>query len=770
MKRSLAFLATLFGLFLVWQGFGGIEAEARQPLNSPSFNPTAASSLVADYQFRDSLNSSVNNAPALTNLGSNSFDSATVDDSTRRVLSFEPNNGVSLVPTTGLVSGQSYSIVMLFSLTSTFGNYRLLDFKNGTSNMGLYCSFEGLDFRGVASSNNRVIKPNNFVQLVMTRSAEGDVTVYINGVRQFFFADTAGNATIGPNNTLRFFRDNTGDGEASAGVLARIRLYNAVLSGSEIASLDRLPNQQAGCPSFSGLAQNNGTPGTSFQLNGIGLSGVTAVRFPNNLSAPFTINDDTQINVTVPAGAVSGTLTLTKPNCGDVQTHAVFNVPSGSPPALVADYQFQNGLASAAGYPPALLNLGSNSSASVGVDNRTRRVLKFDQNNGVAAFSTAGVISNQSYTVVVLFSLNQTFGNYRLLDFKNGTNNNGLYCSFDGLDFRGKTGSSNRVITANNFVQLVMTRNTAGNVAVYVNGVSQFSFVDTNGDALLEGNTLRFFRDNDGDGEASAGYVARIRLYNTALSSNEIAALDRLPLGSVTTVSAASFDGATLASESIVAAFGSDLATSVQVAATVPLPTSLAGTTVKIKDGLGIERPAPLFFVAPTQVNYQIPFGVIPGVAMVTITSGNGAVSVGTLQMTQVAPSLFTANVSGQGVATGVVLRVKADGAQSFEPLARFDVQQNRFVAVPIDLGPSGDQVFLIIYGTGWRGRSSLSAVTTNLGGTSAEVLYAGAQGDFVGLDQVNLRVPGSMRGRGEVNLVLTVDGRSANSVMLNFK
>ena len=47
---------------------------------------------------------------------------------------------------------------------------------------------------------------------------------------------------------------------------------------------------------------------------------------------------------------------------------------------------------------------------------------------------------------------------------------------------------------------------------------------------------------------------------------------------------------------------------------------------------------------------------------------------------------------------------------------------------------------------------------------------YASAQPGYVGLDQVNVRVPRSLLGRGEVDFVLTVDGKSANTVKLNFK
>ena len=235
----------------------------------------------------------------------------------------------------------------------------------------------------------------------------------------------------------------------------------------------------------------------------------------------------------------------------------------------------------------------------------------------------------------------------------------------------------------------------------------------------------------------------------------------------VTTVSAASFNGATLASEAIVAAFGSGLATATASATTAPLPTALAGTNVKVRDSTGAERLAPLFFVSPTQVNYQIPAGVAPGPATITITSSDGAVSSGATQIAPVAPGLFSANASGQGAPAATALRVKADGSQSFEPVAQFDPAQNKFVAIPLDLGPETDQVFLILFGTGIRNRSTLSAVSAKFGGVDGQVTFADAQGGFVGLDQVNLRLSRSLIGRGEVDVALIVDGQAANPVRI---
>ena len=238
--------------------------------------------------------------------------------------------------------------------------------------------------------------------------------------------------------------------------------------------------------------------------------------------------------------------------------------------------------------------------------------------------------------------------------------------------------------------------------------------------------------------------------------------------GAVAITSAASFIGTEAAADEIVALFGGNLATGTQVATTLPLPTTLQGTTVKVRDNAGVERLASLFFVAAGQINAAIPTGTSVGVAQITVTAGDGKVSTGMIQITSVLPGIFTANASGQGIAAATALRAKADGSQSFEPVSR--LEGTTVVAVPIDLGPATDQVFLILNGTGIRGRSSLSAVTATIGGTAVQVTYAGDQGTFVGLDQVNLGIPRSLIGRGEVDVVLVVDGKTANTVKVHIK
>jgi uncharacterized protein (TIGR03437 family) len=237
-----------------------------------------------------------------------------------------------------------------------------------------------------------------------------------------------------------------------------------------------------------------------------------------------------------------------------------------------------------------------------------------------------------------------------------------------------------------------------------------------------------------------------------------------------TTVSAANFSAASIASEAIVAVFGTGLATQTIAATSIPLPTALAGSRVSVRDAAGVERLSPLFFVSPTQINYQIPPGTVAGAASVTISSGDGTVSTGAVQIATVAPSLFAQNANGQGVPAGNALRVRADNSRENLAISTLDGATNRFVPLPIDLGPATDQVFLVMFGNGIRFRSSLSNVTATIGGANAEVLFAGAQGALIGLDQVNLRIPRSLVGRGEVDVALVVDGKPANTLRVNIK
>ncbi len=241
------------------------------------------------------------------------------------------------------------------------------------------------------------------------------------------------------------------------------------------------------------------------------------------------------------------------------------------------------------------------------------------------------------------------------------------------------------------------------------------------------------------------------------------------PPPAVTAMSAASFSTTALAPESIASAFGRNLATETKVADTVPLPTSLGGSTLAVTDSEGTERRAPLFFVSPGQINFLVPPGTKNGRIQLKVTSASGPAVTGTVLIETVAPGLFSANADARGVAAGIVTIARADGTQSSELIFRDDQAQRKRVAVPVNLGSAGDTAVLTLFGTGIRFRNDLSAVKVTIGGQECEVLYAGPQGEFAGLDQVNVRLPRSLKGRDELEIMLTVDGKRANTVTIFF-
>jgi uncharacterized protein (TIGR03437 family) len=187
-----------------------------------------------------------------------------------------------------------------------------------------------------------------------------------------------------------------------------------------------------------------------------------------------------------------------------------------------------------------------------------------------------------------------------------------------------------------------------------------------------------------------------------------------------------------------------------------------------VKDNAGMTRDAGLFAVSKGQVNFLVPAGTSTGLATVTVLKNNTAFAQGNVSINPVAPALFGANQNGAGIAAAVLLRIKANGDRTFEPIASFNMMQGRFVATPIAVGPETDQLILIFFGSGMRGNTMQSAVTCMIGGTAAPVLFAGAVPGFAGLDQANVQLPRTLAGRGNVAVNLSIATQAANAVAIN--
>jgi uncharacterized protein (TIGR03437 family) len=194
---------------------------------------------------------------------------------------------------------------------------------------------------------------------------------------------------------------------------------------------------------------------------------------------------------------------------------------------------------------------------------------------------------------------------------------------------------------------------------------------------------------------------------------------------------------------------------------------TLGGITVRVRDSRGVERAAPVLYGDVSQVNYVMPDGLADGIALVTITTADGTTSSGTFNVGSVAPKVF---MISQYVPSAVIVRVRG-GVQTVEQIYKINVRGDPEL-VPIDLGPETDQVYLVLFGTGWRFRNGFEQAGELLGtrlsfsGSAGETLFvgasfAGAQGDFAGLDQMNVRLPRSLAGH-MFNIYMGVDDQYA--------
>jgi uncharacterized protein (TIGR03437 family) len=225
---------------------------------------------------------------------------------------------------------------------------------------------------------------------------------------------------------------------------------------------------------------------------------------------------------------------------------------------------------------------------------------------------------------------------------------------------------------------------------------------------------------------------------------------------------AASLRVGPVAPASMVTAFDAQLAQATQSASGDPLPTTLGDFTITIQDAAGVQRSAGLSYVSSSQINFTVPADTAAGAATVIVTSAGQTRQLGTLQVAAAAPGLFFLN--SDGLAKADWTRISG-GVTTSGAVSQLDSATSQYSAVPIDLGSDTDQVYLTLYATGVRFRSSLDSVRVLVGGVPAPVDYAGPSNTSEGLDFVRVLLPKGLRGIGPASVSVTVDGAESNNV-----
>ena len=217
-----------------------------------------------------------------------------------------------------------------------------------------------------------------------------------------------------------------------------------------------------------------------------------------------------------------------------------------------------------------------------------------------------------------------------------------------------------------------------------------------------------------------------------------------------------------MASDAIASVFGAKLGPRIESAQALPLPLEMAGASITVN---GIA--AQLLYVSSDQINFVMPKNLAAGAATIIVKNIFGEYSLGTVTLMAVSPGIFTRDSSGSGEASATA---SADGIH--------------YQSAPYSLTVNGQPNYLSLFGTGFRGAVAANpddengvaeVVTATIGGVPARVLYAGAQGYFVGVDQLNVELPRELSNRlnpgvNQFEIVISVNGIEANHVMVSIQ
>lgn len=228
-------------------------------------------------------------------------------------------------------------------------------------------------------------------------------------------------------------------------------------------------------------------------------------------------------------------------------------------------------------------------------------------------------------------------------------------------------------------------------------------------------------------------------------------------------VSAASFeDRVGAAPESIVSIFSEGLAAQNASASSLPLPKILAGVKLTIVDAAGRSHDSPLFFAGRTQLNVLAPGALARGLALARVVKDGKTIAEGPIVVNRVAPGIFSARATGNGIAAATFLRILADGSR----VSGLVFNPQTAEPTPLDVSAGDESVYVSVFGTGLR--AAAGEVTATVGGMRVDVAGPVPHPEFAGLDQLNLGpLPASLAGRGLVEIRLNAGSIAGNATQI---
>jgi uncharacterized protein (TIGR03437 family) len=295
----------------------------------------------------------------------------------------------------------------------------------------------------------------------------------------------------------------------------------------------------------------------------------------------------------------------------------------------------------------------------------------------------------------------------------------------------------------------------------------------------FEGQLIGVVPDIPGALGVSAGSLlapSTFGIFVTSRDTDAIFLIQRRVLESRTS-NAASFESAKgVVPGSLASYFAATNVVQAESAQFLPLPTMLAGVSLRIggtlsfvpNSGWAVSPEgsflAPLLYVGPNQINFQVPQGIdLSNSVPVELTMPDGATRLSIVNVAASAPGLFSVLRNGQG--QGAILNTDSSLNLGTNPAARGSVIQIFATGagetdpplVPGEAAPeTGDPLVM-----------TRVEPTVTIGGQQARVLFSGMAPGWVGLWQINAEIPANIEPGPAVPLLITADGIESNTVTI---
>jgi uncharacterized protein (TIGR03437 family) len=304
-----------------------------------------------------------------------------------------------------------------------------------------------------------------------------------------------------------------------------------------------------------------------------------------------------------------------------------------------------------------------------------------------------------------------------------------------------------RVYIADTDNQVIRMVDNSGTITTIAGSPGRSGYVGDGGPATFAGlnNPRGLAVDRSGNvyiGDTANNVVRMLQPPNPAINASGV-------------VNAASYTSQ-ISPGALATVFGSFLTATIAEASVLPLSNNMSGVQVTVNG-----RPAPVLYISPIQVNFQVPWETEPGPATVVVTRDGIASSSMTVPVLSAGPGLFT-------LASGAAI------VQNYPGLS---------LNGPSNPAAAGSVIIAYLTGSGPLNGSvadgaatpaspllqSTATVTATIGPAPAQVQFLGLTPGDVGLVQANIVVPSGLAS-GTYPLTVTVAGQASNSGTISVK